>query len=90
MCIKKIAEIANDQLKKGDVAFVDNILTTRKFTDGKGQERQVFEIVANEVWLAGIKLQKQESPHGELSSEAPPIPDEPPPHDASEFSTLDD
>ncbi|MEX3581720.1 MAG: single-stranded DNA-binding protein [Burkholderia sp.] len=90
VCIKKIAEIANDQLKKGDVAFVDGILTTRKFTDGKGQERKIFEIVANEVWLAGVKRQSKEQAHDESATDTPSIPDDGPSHESDNFSTLDD
>ena len=90
VCIKKIAEIANNQFKKGDIAFVDGILTTRKFPDGKGHERKVFEIIANEVWLAGVKRHNKEQAHDESANDTPSIPDDRLSHESENFSTLDD
>lgn len=46
---EKTAEFVNNYLTKGRLVAVDGRLTTRKFTDKNGNEREVVEVVAENV-----------------------------------------
>ena len=43
----KLAEIAQQYLKKGSMVFVDGRIQSREWQDKQGQKRSSFEIVAN-------------------------------------------
>lgn len=45
----KLAEIANQYLRKGAKIFLEGSLQTRKWTDKDGHERYTTEIIANEM-----------------------------------------
>lgn len=45
----KLAEIANQYLRKGSKVFVEGSLQTRKWTDKEGHDRYTTEVVANEM-----------------------------------------
>jgi single-strand DNA-binding protein len=47
----KIAEQVEADLKKGSYVSVEGRLTTRNYTDKKGQKKYITEIIANEVSL---------------------------------------
>lgn len=48
---KNLAEITEKYVKKGDILYVEGKLTYRKYTDKDGNEKQVTEVVANEIKL---------------------------------------
>ena len=50
---KRQAEIAGQYLKKGDLAYFDGELRTRKWSDRDGIERYTTEIVCNNLQLIG-------------------------------------
>jgi single-strand DNA-binding protein len=55
---RRLAEIANQYLRKGSSAYFEGQLKTRKWTDKSGLERYTTEVEANELKL----LDRQESP----------------------------
>jgi len=55
---RRLAEIANQYLRKGSAAYFEGRLTTRKWTDKSGVERTTTEIEAHELTL----LDRAEAP----------------------------
>jgi len=51
----KLAEIANQYLKKGSQVYVEGRLRTSKYTDETGIEKYVTEIIANSMQMLGSK-----------------------------------
>jgi len=49
----KLAEIANQYLKKGKQVYVQGAIRTRKWVDKENQERYTTEIVANDMKMLG-------------------------------------
>jgi single-strand DNA-binding protein len=49
----KLAEIAGEYLKKGRQVYVEGSIRSDKFTGQDGQEKYMFEIVANEMQMLG-------------------------------------
>ncbi len=49
----KLAEIAQEYLKKGAQIYVEGRLQTRKWQDKEGHDRYTTEIVANELQMLG-------------------------------------
>lgn len=49
----KLAEIANEYLKKGAQIYVEGRLQTRKWQDKEGKERYTTEIVGSELQMLG-------------------------------------
>lgn len=54
---RRLAEIANQYLRKGSSAYFEGQLKTRKWTDKNGLERYTTEVEANELKL----LDRQDS-----------------------------
>jgi len=50
---RKLAEIADQYLKKGSQVYLEGRIRTRKWTDKEGQERYTTEIEANEMQMLG-------------------------------------
>src|SRR6187397_2510317 len=48
---QKLAETCNEYLHKGSKVFIEGRLQTRKYTGQDGQERQIVEVVAQEMQL---------------------------------------
>ena len=57
---KKLAEIANQYLKKGSLIFVEGKLHTKKWVDQNKIERYTTEIVVREMQMLGGKKITQE------------------------------
>ena len=57
MLFRRLAEIANQYLRKGSSAYFEGQLKTRKWTDKNGLERYTTEVEANELKL----LDRQDS-----------------------------
>ena len=51
----RLAEIANEYLKKGSKVYIEGSLRTRKWEDKQGQERYTTEIVASEMQMLDSK-----------------------------------
>lgn len=52
----RLAEVAEQYLKKGKSVYVEGRITTRKWTDKAGIERYTTEIIASEMKMLGAKL----------------------------------
>lgn len=63
----KLAEIANQYLKKGSQVYVEGRLRTRKWTDQNQVERYSTEIVGERLQMLGGK-----APDGQNASQTPP------------------
>jgi single-strand DNA-binding protein len=72
----RLAEIAGQYLTKGQEAFIEGRLQTRKYTAKDGTERRSTEIVAENMQL-GSRPQGSSSSPRNFSSPASPSPTEP-------------
>ena len=52
---RRLAEVARDHLKKGDLVYLEGSLKTRKWQDKDGVEKYTTEIVAEEMQLLGSR-----------------------------------
>jgi len=52
---KRLAEIVGEYLKKGSLIYVEGRITTEKWTDKEGKDRDTTKIVANEMKMLGGK-----------------------------------
>jgi single-strand DNA-binding protein len=68
-----LAERAERELKKGNLAYIEGKITHRKYNDKDGVERSTTEIVANSV----NSLEKRESKGQSLSGGFPGVEDDP-------------
>lgn len=50
---RKLAEIVEKYVGKGDLLFIEGKITTRKWTDQQGVDRYSTEIIANEMKMLG-------------------------------------
>ena len=65
---RKLAEIANQYLRKGSQVYIEGALKTRKWQDKDGQDRYTTEIVADEMKMLGGK-RDGEQPRSESTPE---------------------
>lgn len=54
---RKLAEIADEYLKKGSQVYIEGKLQTRKWQTKEGQDRYTTEIIANSMQMLGSKTQ---------------------------------
>ena len=54
---RKLADIANQYLRKGSQVYIEGRIRTRKWQDKDGQDRYTTEIEANEMTMLGSKAQ---------------------------------
>ena len=54
---ERLAETCNEYLHKGSKVYIEGRLQTRKWTGQDGQERQMVEVVANEMLLIDPRQQ---------------------------------
>lgn len=85
----KLAEIAGQYLKKGQHAYFEGKLQTRKWKDQAGQDRYTTEIVAYEMQMLGGKNQGEILLNKKTEEIAPPSYSEPHAYPQLE-NTLDD
>lgn len=57
---KKLAEIAQKYLKKGDAVMVIGRMQCRKYQDKSGNERESWELNADQIKLMGTRSQPKE------------------------------
>ena len=65
----RLADIANQYLKKGDKVYIEGSLRTKKYTDKQGIEKYSTEIVARSMEMLGSQNQ---TPHSEQVPKAKP------------------
>lgn len=75
----KLAEIAQQYLKKGSQAYFEGRIQTRKWQDQSGNDRYSTEIVANEMQMlggrgAGAPMESSGAPQGQPQSQSRPGP----------------
>jgi single-strand DNA-binding protein len=58
---RKLAEIADQYLRKGSAVYIEGRLRTRKWQDKDGQERYTTEIEASEMKMLGGRQETSES-----------------------------
>jgi single-strand DNA-binding protein len=54
---RQLAETCSNYLHKGTKVFIEGRLTTRKYTDRNGTERQAIEVIANDMEILTPKSQ---------------------------------
>lgn len=59
---RRLAEIADEYLKKGSPVYIEGKTKTRKFTDKNGIERKTKEIIANDMKMLGGGSKTQSQP----------------------------
>jgi single-strand DNA-binding protein len=78
----KLAEIAQQYLKKGSQAYFEGRIQTRKWQDNEGKDRYSTEIVANEMQMLGGRAgapmdsggQSQSQPQQQSQPQSKPSP----------------
>ena len=55
VCFRRLAEIANEYVKKGSQLYIEGSIKTRKWTDKDGQERYSTEIEVTELKMLGSR-----------------------------------
>lgn len=58
VCYERTAEIVKEYLKKGQSAYFEGELRTRKYQDRDGQDRYITEIIADKLTLLGRDINK--------------------------------
>ena len=89
----KLAEIADQYLKKGSQVYLEGKLKTRKWQDKDGQDRYTTEINADEMKMLGSKGdgQQQEGQRPQQTQQRPPANTQRKPQgQAGGFSDMDD
>ncbi len=85
ICWEKLAETADQYLKKGQRVYVEGRLQMRKYTGRDGQERTLSEVIANDLILlspreekaaqgAGVKSDKAWTPEREFFGDDDDLP----------------
>jgi single-strand DNA-binding protein len=67
----KVAEIANEYLKKGSQVYVEGSIRTRKWQDKNGEDRYTTEIVGNELKMLGRASSGETKSQSRPSQNAP-------------------
>lgn len=68
---ERLAETCNEFLRKGSKVYIEGRLQTRKWTAQDGQERQMVEVVANEMVLLDSRQQGGPQGSGGYGDERP-------------------
>ena len=77
VCWRRIAEIANEYLKKGSPVYIEGSIRTRNYEDKDGIKRYRTEIVAQRLQLLGSRGAPDRQPIQADSSSAQPEPEIP-------------
>lgn len=84
----KLAEVANEYLRKGALVFVEGRLRTRKWQDKEGKDRYTTEIIAYDMKMLGPKTERQEERSKPAEKKAEKASEKKPP--AGKFDDLED
>lgn len=60
VCWRSTADFAGKYFSKGQLVAVEGAIRTRNYTDQSGTKRYITEVVANEVFFAEGKKQRQQ------------------------------
>ncbi len=63
-----LAEICNQYLKKGQQAYIEGRLQSRKWEDGDGNQHSKTEIIAREMIMFGSRKDKKEDDEDEIEA----------------------
>lgn len=55
----RLAEVANQYLKKGQKVYIEGRITTRKYTDRNGIERTAVDVLGNDLEMLSPKKQEE-------------------------------
>ena len=93
----RLAEIANEYLRKGSKVYVEGSLRTNKWQDKSGADRWTTEIIANEMQMLDSRGAQSEGGHSAAPRQqaaAQPAPEQGAPADAGQsggnFEDFDD
>lgn len=67
----KLAEVASQYVKKGDLLFIEGKVRSRKWTDPQGAERNVTEVIADRLELFGARPPRDAEGDGDAAPAAP-------------------
>ncbi|MEE9553459.1 MAG: single-stranded DNA-binding protein [candidate division Zixibacteria bacterium] len=74
VCWTRLAEIANEYLRKGNPVYIEGRIQTRNYDDKEGVKRYRTEIVAQQMQLLGGRPRSEQEPS---QPSAPPEPQTP-------------
>lgn len=57
----KVAEVAENYIRKGDLLFIQGRFKSRKYTDKEGEEKVYQEILVHQMQMLGSKREKSET-----------------------------
>jgi len=83
---RKLAEVANNYLKKGSLVYIEGRLETRSWTDQNNVTRYMTEVIGEILQMVGPKADRPEAPMEEpqVPEELPTAEPEAPPPEPSE------
>jgi len=70
---RRLAEVADEYLRKGAAVYIEGRLRTRKWQDKDGQDRYSTEIEATEMKMLGGRHEGQPDSYAQPNSSAPAI-----------------
>ena len=59
---RRLADIAQQYCRKGDLVAIEGKIQSRKYTDKNGIDRTAYEIIANDLKMLGNREPKQPAP----------------------------
>lgn len=74
VCWRHTAEFVSKYIQKGNLVCLNGSLQTRSYEDKNGNKRKVFEVVADNVHLAGDRANRSDAAEPEQQSLAPEQP----------------
>ncbi len=80
---RRLAEIANQYLRKGSQIYVEGKIQTRKWTDKDGIERYTTQVVVGEMKMLGKRQAGQDQPQTDRADPFAPQDSAPPSNSAS-------
>lgn len=83
----RTAQVAEQYLKKGHLAYFEGSIRTRKFTDKDGVEKFATDIKAEKMQLLGGNQDQQAAPRPQQHAQPQPKPQQRP---APDFSDMDE
>ncbi|MDO5686580.1 MAG: single-stranded DNA-binding protein [Neisseria sp.] len=72
---RRLAEIAQQYLKKGQLVYIEGRIQSRKYTGKDGIERTAYDIVANEMKMLGSRSDGAGSGYSPFPEESAPAHD---------------
>ena len=73
---RRMAEVAGQYLKKGNLVYIEGRIQSRKYTDKNGIERTAYEIIGSEMKMLGGGQDGQNAPAPQANGQASAHPQE--------------